>query len=326
MAWSGVDSRKIRRWRGLFAALLIVLGAAAAAPEQATAQTETTFISNSAQSSTTNSPAIRGTAFTTGTGTYTLSSVGVQTGPASSSTTPSVQIYGDTSGLPGTLVATMTNPGTITENVLNIFTAPANTTLSASTTYWLVTSNSATSDGRGFRARLVGNDNLDSGTATGWTIGGGASKTNNAAAWGTSSFRIRLQIRGTVQTTTPTNAAPTVANVIPDQTATAGSDFSYTFPTNTFNDTDTGDTLIYTATKGDDTSLPTWLGFDADTRTFKGTPAATDVETVVVKVIADDSNGGTISDEFNIGGCKVFCVNGLGTCQTGTLSPNRIIN
>ena len=25
-------------------------------------------------------------------------------------------------------------------------------------------------------------------------------------------------------------------------------------------------------------------------------------------------------------GCKVFCVNGLGTCQTGTLSPNRIIN
>ena len=25
-------------------------------------------------------------------------------------------------------------------------------------------------------------------------------------------------------------------------------------------------------------------------------------------------------------GCQVFCVNGLGTCQTGTLSPNRIIN
>ena len=63
-------------------------------------------------------------------------------------------------------------------------------------------------------------------------------------------FAIRLQIRGTVQTTTPTNAAPTVANVIPDQTATAGSDFSYTFPTNTFNDTDTGDTLIYTANEG----------------------------------------------------------------------------
>ena len=112
-AWSGVDSRPIRRWRGLFAALLFVLGAAVAAPEQAAAQTETTFISNSAQSSISNSPAIRGSAFTTGTGTYTLSSVGVQTGPGSSSTTPSVQIYGDTSGLPGTLVATMTNPGTI---------------------------------------------------------------------------------------------------------------------------------------------------------------------------------------------------------------------
>ena len=98
----------------------------------------------------------------------------------------------------------------------------------------------------------------------------------------------------------PANAAPTVANEIPDQTATAGTDFSYQFPTNTFNDTDTGDTLSYTATKGDDTDLPMWLGFDAHSRTFKGTPMASDVETVAVKVTADDSNGGTISDEFNI--------------------------
>ena len=48
--------------------------------------------------------------------------------------------------------------------------------------------------------------------------------------------------------------------------------------------TDTSDTLSYTATKADDTTLPTWLGFDATTRTFTGTPAASDVETVSVTV------------------------------------------
>ena len=76
--------------------------------------------------------------------------------------------------------------------------------------------------------------------------------------------------------------------------------FSYQFPANTFNDTDTGDTLSYMATKADDMTLPTWLGFDAATRTFKGTPAAADVETVSVKVTANDSNGGLVSDVFDI--------------------------
>ena len=104
----------------------------------------------------------------------------------------------------------------------------------------------------------------------------------------------------TATVTPTTNAAPTLANAIPDRTATAGAAFSYQVPANTFNDTDTGDTLSYSATKPDDTTLPTWLTFTAGTRTFTGTPAATDVETLAVKVTADDSNGGTVSDEFNI--------------------------
>ena len=66
-----------------------------------------------------------------------------------------------------------------------------------------------------------------------------------------------LAIRGTAATTT--NNPPTVATAIPDQTATAGTAFSYAFPDTTFSDADTGDTLTYTATKADDTALPTWL-------------------------------------------------------------------
>ena len=97
-----------------------------------------------------------------------------------------------------------------------------------------------------------------------------------------------------------TNADPTVANEIPNQEAVAGMSFSYQFPANTFNDADTSDTLGYEATKADGFELPTWLSFDAATRTFSGTPASTDTGTVSVKVLATDSSNGAISDQFDI--------------------------
>ena len=96
------------------------------------------------------------------------------------------------------------------------------------------------------------------------------------------------------------NNPPTVATAIPDQSATAGTAFSYVFPANTFSDADTGDTLSYTATKTDATALPTWLAFTAGTRTFAGTPQAADAGTVAVKVTASDGNGGSVSDTFDI--------------------------
>ena len=101
-------------------------------------------------------------------------------------------------------------------------------------------------------------------------------------------------------TVTAVNDAPTVATAIPNQPATVGTAFSYAFPDTTFSDADTGATLTYTATKTDDTALPTWLGFAATTRTFSGTPQTADVGTVSVKVTASDSNGGSVSDEFDI--------------------------
>ena len=94
------------------------------------------------------------------------------------------------------------------------------------------------------------------------------------------------------------NNAPTVANTIPDQTATVGTAFSYVFPANTFSDADTSDTLTYTATKAAGTDLPLWLAFAASTRTFSGTP--TDAGMVALKVTASDGNGGSVSDEFDI--------------------------
>ena len=93
------------------------------------------------------------------------------------------------------------------------------------------------------------------------------------------------------------NNAPTVANAIPDQPATVGTDFRYAFPRNTFADAD-GDTLTYTATQSDGTALTsTWVSFDAATRTFTGNPSS--AGTLTVKVTASDSTD-SVSDEFDI--------------------------
>ena len=95
------------------------------------------------------------------------------------------------------------------------------------------------------------------------------------------------------------NDAPAVANPIPDQSATAGAAFTFTVPDDAFEDVDV-DTLTYTATQGDDSGLPDWLAFDAATRTFTGTPGAGDTGTLAVKVKAEDGDGETASDQFDI--------------------------
>ncbi|QEY14522.1 tandem-95 repeat protein [Cellvibrio sp. KY-GH-1] len=97
-----------------------------------------------------------------------------------------------------------------------------------------------------------------------------------------------------------TNDAPTVANAIPNQNATEDAAFNFQFAANTFADVDVGATLTYSAQLNGGGALPAWLSFNAATRTFSGTPANGDVGTISIDVIADDGNGGTVTDTFNI--------------------------
>ncbi len=101
-------------------------------------------------------------------------------------------------------------------------------------------------------------------------------------------------------TVTPANDAPTVANAIADQSATEDAPFNFQFSRDAFNDVDVGDTLTYSAQLAGGGALPGWLNFDARTRTFSGTPANGDVGSVAIDVIADDGNGSTVTDTFNL--------------------------
>ncbi|QEI43952.1 Bifunctional hemolysin/adenylate cyclase [Dolichospermum sp. UHCC 0315A] len=107
-------------------------------------------------------------------------------------------------------------------------------------------------------------------------------------------------LNGITLTSTPFNHPPTLQNKILKQTAPENSVFSFTIPTNTFNDIDAGDVLTYSATLESGNALPSWLSFNATTRTFSGTPTNDNVGSLNVKAIATDKAGATVSDIFTV--------------------------
>lgn len=93
-------------------------------------------------------------------------------------------------------------------------------------------------------------------------------------------------------------AAPTVANPVPDQTWSGSGTKSFQVPASTFVDGD-GDTLTYSATQASGAALPSWLHFDAGTRTFSGNPVAGAIPRSL-KVMVRDGHGGSASLVFNL--------------------------
>ncbi|WP_167088786.1 putative Ig domain-containing protein [Massilia frigida] len=83
-----------------------------------------------------------------------------------------------------------------------------------------------------------------------------------------------------------TNRAPVLATPLPAKTLADGVAFSYSVPAGTFADPDAGDTGSYSAS-----ALPAWLSFNAQTRTFSGTPAPADAGSSSVIVRYTDACG-----------------------------------
>ncbi|MEJ5129189.1 putative Ig domain-containing protein, partial [Comamonas sp. MYb21] len=72
---------------------------------------------------------------------------------------------------------------------------------------------------------------------------------------------------------------------------------SLQIPAAAFSDPD-GDSLSYSASLADGSALPSWLSFDAATRTFSGTPDNQAVGSLQLRVTVSDGKGGTASQTF----------------------------
>jgi VCBS repeat-containing protein len=109
-------------------------------------------------------------------------------------------------------------------------------------------------------------------------------------------------------TITGTNDAPVLAQAITAQSATEIVAFSLALPADTFTDIDAGDLLSLNASLADGSALPSWLSFNAVTRTLSGEPAYEDVtaffggqaQTLSLRVTATDKQGASASSVFSL--------------------------
>ena len=138
--------------------------------------------------------------FTTGTnsGGYTLDSVELAVTPFDGTASDiTVSIYSESSGDPGTLVHTLTTPGSLSDPVTT-FTAPSGTTLAASTTYYVVASTASTL----FLLSRTEATAEDTGGASGWSIADDRRFSRNLVSWTTATVPIRMRINGAAATAT----------------------------------------------------------------------------------------------------------------------------
>ena len=240
------------------AGLLVIFAALLALPLQAEAQTLTTFVSNTNQTLDSGSGIsdFQAQKFVTGTNAagYTISDFQIWLRTPLGSRSTSVKIRENkANNKPGDLVATLTNPGTLT-NGLNTFTAPASTTLDASTTYWITVSEGITI----FSDRILFGRTLSDGETgeTGWSIGNGRLfRTNEAENWSSSTYSLLIEIKGTVNGTTTTSSDATLFALALAESGGATISLTPGFATGT---------TTYTASVGDRVSRIKVTGTAAD--------------------------------------------------------------
>ena len=95
------------------------------------------------------------------------------------------------------------------------------------------------------------------------------------------------------------NRAPEVFNPIGDQIVLEDSAFSLELPSDLFTDTD-GSSIITQVAMADLQSLPSWLQYNASTRTLYGTPTNSDVGEFDIIVQGMDSLGATAFYSFHV--------------------------
>ena len=197
----------------------------------AQAPTTTTFVSNTGESRDRSAGSIMAQSFTAGSNPdgYTLSDVAlyyISPGSSPDFTVTRVKIRKDNAGAPGDLVANLLNPASFLSGILS-FAAPANTTLEAGETYWVVINEGygSSSDRLDFWV-TSSNDQTVTTADPNWSIADTRLwKNTNTASWASSARVLILAVNGTaVGGTPPTDATLSVG----DASATEGD--TMTFP------------------------------------------------------------------------------------------------
>ena len=303
----GTGTGAVSRARRLAASAALAVCAALAvlslSAEPARAQSNTTLVSNIGQAA--DNPhltrRVRAQRFTTGPHAdgYHLTSVDIVLGSnESGANIDHVSVCEtDASGFPTSTCTELDAPTNLAQGT-RAFSRPAGMPmeLDENRVYTVVVTPNA-----GFNFVALGTTSQsgeDMGGAMGWSIHDQFDQ-NDGSSWSEQAddLVIRIRVNGSEQPSA--NRDPILSNAIPDQTATVDTAFDYAFPPDTFTDAD-NDMLTYTATKGDDTALPSWLTFTSATRTFSGTPPVSAGGRHTVKVTASDGRGGSASDEFVI--------------------------
>ncbi len=83
------------------------------------------------------------------------------------------------------------------------------------------------------------------------------------------------------------NDTPVVGTALTNQSSPEDTEVAFVIPSDAFSDPD-GDALTLSATLADGSVLPSWLGFDAATREFRGTPPLNFAGSLAVIVLASD--------------------------------------
>ena len=196
--------------------------------------------------------------FTTGADSagYTLASIDIRVENSISSiltgsNIPTVTIVEATPT--GTVEATLTNPASITANTTDdyTFTAPANTTLSASTTYYVVMEGGLA----GFEAARTNSDNEDSSGQSDWSIDNvsnwRSSSSNGSFTTVTSALMIQVNRAGTTTLSSDATLSDLELEGAGGETITLSPEFAQGTTTYTASVANRIDTVTLSATKND---------------------------------------------------------------------------
>ncbi len=246
-------------------ALLLLPLLAGGFASQVTAQTPQVLVSNTEESIFVSSQNSRSVRFTTGNHTsgYTLSSIDVHLDSTSGRNTVVTIRTNNSSNQPGAIIVTLINPNSFTDDTLNKFTVPADTTLAANTTYWVNVNDSSSSNMVLSRTRSNSYTGL-----TGWSIGDKAFwRRTQDDSWTSSTLILLIKLNGYANAAAPANAAGVTITGSPlaltelDATSRKG-----TYSVVLDADPGTGKSITVTPTSGDLTSVT----FTPATLTFTG--------------------------------------------------------